>query len=364
MSELLTSKKYTAKIIIVIGTVGSGKSSYARLLKAILGDGFWNLDGDLLDLTLQEVLQLGPERNDYTLSLIVKYLMLGFIPIISTGGGVLLSTLNRDQFYLREYVQKTLGIDIIITTVLISDVISEIQVDPADDIVEEYLKVYENSDENITEVVQGRIERGEWEFDIANISRIHSLSRNNRSVAKIVIGNTNFLFVFPKFIFGTLFSVSQMFIEHCSSFINLPIERAIFTQKRLLVRVSDIEGNFISSGHFTLVFNGSGFSGGIEEPFEPRIIGGTLITITSNTSKIVIAIPTEDFDQREPHSHITIENKSHFNVLMKSVAQAICNRNKKISLRYKENKSFIEYNLEKNMVRKSCLIELICIFNI
>jgi hypothetical protein len=37
-----------------------------------------------------EVLQLGPERNDYTLYLIVKYLMLGLVPIISTGGGVLL----------------------------------------------------------------------------------------------------------------------------------------------------------------------------------------------------------------------------------------------------------------------------------
>jgi hypothetical protein len=254
-------------------------------------------------------------------------------------------------------------LNIIITTVLISNVISEIQVDPADDIVEEFLKVYEKSDENITEVVQGRIDRGETKFDIEDISSIHSLSRNNKLDAEIVIRNTNFLFVFPKFIFETLFSVSQMFIEHCSSFINRPIERAIFTQKRLLVRVLDKKGKFISSGHFTLVFNGSGFAGGIEQPFQRRIINGMLILITSIKSKIVLAIPTDDFDEKEPHSHITVENEKHVNVLMKFVAIAISNGDKTITLRNKDNVSSSIYDLEE-MKRKPCKIELLCIFNI
>jgi len=50
-------------------------------------DKFKHIDGDVLNLTEEQVLKLGKDRNKRTVELIRNVLFEGKIPIISTGGG-------------------------------------------------------------------------------------------------------------------------------------------------------------------------------------------------------------------------------------------------------------------------------------
>ena len=109
----------TATVVITIGPIGCGKSTLA----GYLGELYRNvvpIDGDMLGvLTLKETLKLGDERNQYTIYQIVKVLIDGKIPVISTGGGAIMSGFGKKSaFKLREYIKKVTGIDIKIVTLI------------------------------------------------------------------------------------------------------------------------------------------------------------------------------------------------------------------------------------------------------
>jgi len=83
-------------IVLLLGPVGVGKSTLGNLLVEKIGGV--HIDGDLLDLTEDEVSKLGEERGDYTRYKIIEAIMNGQVPIVSTGGGVLTSQTGKFEF--------------------------------------------------------------------------------------------------------------------------------------------------------------------------------------------------------------------------------------------------------------------------
>jgi len=83
--------KIKIPIIFVFGPIGGGKSTISSIIESTNPNLFTHLDGDILDLDMKSVLSLGQERNDYTKYKIIEIIMQNKIPIVSTGGGILLS---------------------------------------------------------------------------------------------------------------------------------------------------------------------------------------------------------------------------------------------------------------------------------
>lgn len=83
--------KIKIPIIFVFGPIGGGKSTISSIIESTNPYLFKHLDGDILDLDMKSVLSLGQERNDYTKYKIIEIIMQNKIPIVSTGGGILLS---------------------------------------------------------------------------------------------------------------------------------------------------------------------------------------------------------------------------------------------------------------------------------
>ena len=107
------------KIIISLGPIGSGKSSFSNKIYQLDTDKFEHIDGDILDLDFHTVPKLSFERNTYTRSKIFECLNNGKVPILSIGGGVLLENINKTQKKITFFDQlsdlfQTRNIDIIL----------------------------------------------------------------------------------------------------------------------------------------------------------------------------------------------------------------------------------------------------------
>lgn len=91
----------TLRVLLLLGPIGSGKSTYSRLISAImtqLGYEVEIVDGDRFKgLTEEEVLKLGKHRNDLTHSAILEAGSRGKIVIVCTGGGALYNLADRKQ---------------------------------------------------------------------------------------------------------------------------------------------------------------------------------------------------------------------------------------------------------------------------
>jgi shikimate kinase len=77
-------------LILSLGPIGAGKSTISSLIESSSPSKFKHIDGDILDLTMEKVLKLSSERNEYTLYKLVEAIIDSKIPILSMGGGVLL----------------------------------------------------------------------------------------------------------------------------------------------------------------------------------------------------------------------------------------------------------------------------------
>jgi len=78
-----------ALVVVVVGAVGSGKSSLCAALERELGaDRYTHVDGDLLDESLcsDRVSRLGRQRQGATLFAILRHIAHDRVPIVSAGG--------------------------------------------------------------------------------------------------------------------------------------------------------------------------------------------------------------------------------------------------------------------------------------
>lgn len=158
-----------AKVILVLGPVGYGKSSFAAELARAIGGV--HIDGDDF-LPREVVLGLGCKRNASTVAAVMAAICAGKVPVLSTGGGAawhfppwLKDKQKLNESFL-EYVAKQMGIEL--------DLIV---------FVPEDIKAYDDADA-VRTAIQERKGRGESWPDGDKLNKLIDGSAGNRQFAK------------------------------------------------------------------------------------------------------------------------------------------------------------------------------------
>ena len=167
----------TADVYVVVGPIGSGKSTTADYISASI-PGSYHIDGDHLCQSpdgTNMTLSLGQERNLVTLSKIASVIFEGKVPVISCGGGVLFQGFPNPSFFLREYLLHTLGIKINLILYLPGE-ISELE------------EIYRSW--KVESIIKYRLETGAWSTKGKNptsfIDGIQKISEYNLRFAQLL----------------------------------------------------------------------------------------------------------------------------------------------------------------------------------
>ena len=186
--------KMIIPIVLCLGPIGVGKSTtseaiVARMNMVIKYDKFVHIDGDVLDLDMSKVLNLGEERNPYTLWQIYKTLLDGKVPVVSLGGGLLIDFGKEKTFNLFrniENVFKPKGAIDYNLTILLPDnktgIITNIEEYLKDNILDDIFEEYQNKLKDIVDERNKRLI--ENLYDIGSMSRINA---TNLEFSKTII---------------------------------------------------------------------------------------------------------------------------------------------------------------------------------
>ena len=273
IQELNTSVKST--VIISVGPIGSGKSSTSQKITDYINSNIdlakcVHIDGDILDIEdgQDNVLKLKGERNDYTIWLIIKTIMQGNIPILSTGGGVLFSYGRKKTLILRQRIAKVLGIDIkIILLIPDNNVIDIVDYDSE---IYNIKNSYNNNIQLVKDTVIKRVKNGQWKIpnnffpkrdDItieemrnnSNITTkaaknfanmISSLSKKNFIFAELLIEEADHVMIHPQFTLDNYKELKDKILNYDVLLKKIVFPRDIplygkFMQHRLLVKKPD-----------------------------------------------------------------------------------------------------------------------------
>jgi len=168
-----------AQVCVVVGPIGSGKTSVGNWLVAQLGSGYVHIDGDELyaigDVNL--TMKLGKERGVSTLSQINRALTHGKIPIISCGGGVLFRGNSGASLMLKDHLLNTLGLELALTVYIPAE-----QVDLAD--------FYQSW--STDEIVNYRLDQGLWTTGKDRRKFLGDIQTQSRENVKFAQGLVNY----------------------------------------------------------------------------------------------------------------------------------------------------------------------------
>jgi len=356
-----------------------------------------HIDGDVLDFEdgLESVLKLKGERNDYTMWLIIKTLMQGNIPVISTGGGALFSYGRKKSFLLRERISQTLGIDINIILMIPDNKVDNLYNYNKE--LHNIKNAYNENTELVKNAVIERINRGEWDIpdnifpkkgnmtieemradkdmlksaarNFAN--KISSVSRKNLDFAELLIEEVDHIIVYPRFRTDNYLELKskvlsyEIFDDKTVPPRDIP-DQGKFMQYRILVkkpdnifhhitiafdydreinlglqnfiRTTELIGDKVKEGDYTILENEQGYK------CEFIIIIGIDNIVTDNAA------------------HITINPGSHAPSLMRDLTSAIRKGMSEITIKDNKEKD-VTYNLTNRKTYK-VNIELSKIFAI
>ena len=368
--------KTTGTVIISLGPIGSGKTTIANCL-CQKNDDLVPIDGDILGLDKETVTKLGKERNDYTKWKIIEALMLGKIPVISTGGGALFTIGKQQKFDLKNQIYNTLGIIVKVIVCIAGNFKSII---PLDRTSEPYnpTKIYEDTT-MVKDAVIRRVSIGEWKIDpkftsntkvsqekaLENFANtIVKYSSGNAKFASIISSNVDEIFGFP------VLTEKNYGLQNTLDY-NEIISKVVFTkpqpfgkfnQIRILVLVEGVIGHItykyskdikFSIEEFINLFNIYGKTNIIGELFE--------LKSTNGKDKIVICIPFESIHS-DASTHITINSGNHLPKEMGLIAKAYRSGANTISIPNKDN-TMVEYIIN-TAPKTKCNIRIVSSFGI
>ena len=180
MSQVATTCKFQSTVILALGGIGSGKSTVIGKLTQTNPDLFVEVDGDILDLSsMQDVLSLSSERNDYSMWKILEVLMNGKIPCVSLGGGVLYQVTGFGkkksmEFALTKRIEQVLNIKVKILLLLPTD--GEFTaITPFDESVHNFRYSYDSL-ESVDTAVRRRLVVGDWILGDENFPQVKGKS--------------------------------------------------------------------------------------------------------------------------------------------------------------------------------------------
>lgn len=239
----------TINIVLILGPVGIGKSTTGVAMVNNLnkrGLSAVHIDGDELDLGMAKVLNLGQERAPYTIWKVVSAIASGYIPVISSGGGVFAKGWNDPSFALSKMVAKafSMSVDMVHTTLVVPKKANQ---------------VYRDRD-RVKATVMWRLKQGIWSLPLrktpeAFAADIAKLSMSNEKFASNFCVSATHVVEIPvvdcrKYsTYDTTVEEMQMLHLTCANPINMPIPVA--NQDRLLAFVPGLP----KAGHITLGYH-------------------------------------------------------------------------------------------------------------
>jgi len=372
-------------VILVIGPIGGGKTTIAKeICRQLEGLGVRvaaHLDTDAFGgITQDTVMKLKSERNSATVSAILQLIIQGFIPVISSNGGPILTLVDD--------AKKILGVDLRINLFIPSHITDACfcVAEPADLKNIKDLYIGSNADKCVETAVESRLERKEWtcpdgESRKELIKKIQKLNQgNHKIITNFVMLAEGRVFTFP-IIKPDNYSVMTATLATCAipegllalqSPPELPVVKV--SQVRCVLLVEETN----AAGHMTAFYSQ------IPHPMltkeiqkitdkMPRTpISGMLVTAIATddpSSKIVIAVPddpnaipsTEHLAQHADGSaHITVDPGKHAPAMMRTVASALRAGSAEITIPDRDKRK-ITYNLLTDAIRVPTILTVLCV---
>jgi hypothetical protein len=182
---------------LVVGPIGSGKTTFSERLKRETGDMTLHVDGDEVGGSFTEY--LGPERSDASKAALYKCILQGKHPIFSTGGGVF------DGFDVRKKLTEIFHREVKIILCIMKDVnkcksksdhVFEISEITYDELEQQLSDIYGTDIEYMKRVVEGRVGRNEW-AKTNEFGKINEKSQKNEKFASQLAKQANHIFTIP-----------------------------------------------------------------------------------------------------------------------------------------------------------------------
>lgn len=183
-------------IIIILGPVGYGKSKLGQQFEITNNHLFEHIDGDILDLgTEDEVYKLSIERNDYTFWLIFKAILMKKIPVLSTGGGILISLAGEKLISILQKMLRLYNIELNIIILIPSENEKIMKYSHnIDDFLRHSLDIYNVYNTNLPNIINNRyphLDKKKYDEKSAMYKSINSLNKKNiQTLCKKIVEDT------------------------------------------------------------------------------------------------------------------------------------------------------------------------------
>ncbi len=360
-------------VVICIGPIGSGKTTFANKL-ATTNTNFIVIEGDTLDLGMDITMKLGAERNDYTRSKIIEALMLGKIPVISCGGGVLFSTGKNQTFNLPQQILSTLKIQCKVIVCIPSINCSKItQCNSTYDVSALY-----QMDDFVKNAVIRRVKAGEWTLDASTTGNvplqkaindfavtIAKKSQANVKFAQQLVLLANHIYTYP-LITNDNYGIQDTFdfaAINSQATIGNYVAGGNFSQIRILTMING------QSGHITWKYDANANINYSLDDFNklkqmyPSIVPGIVQNVFSIDKKsvYVFAVPAYAIHP-DGSTHITIKPGNHFPKETGTIVRAINAGKTSVSIPNRSGKQIV-YDLT-NLKSEQCEIHVLGVFGI
>lgn len=352
-------------VIIINGAIGNGKSTVMQKLVECIPDSEM-IDGDSLVPVLGEkqsmalTLTCGQERNVYTQWLLLKSLLNGKIPIISTGGGVFC---DKGTCIIRSLVKNAFNLNVNLIQIVVDGTHEIVKIAEPD------FDFYESSETNasVRDVVNRRLQLDHWTLpkgtNKANfIEKISQISVGNKQFTEYIFDSAACCWKFPQithdkrdvFLSSDL---SEFLKELSQNMVTQTVPSTVsLSQIRILTLIESSNGN--NMGHITVAYNQKPSSYTVDDLTQIenkmpiyRKIPGNKITINSpNKKNLVIVVPETHVIHSDGSDHVTINSGVHKPSQMKTVAFMI--RGNKNTVTLDTN----TYNLQTKVINPCALI--------
>ena len=306
------NQKTKVTLIVVVGPIGFGKSTAANNI--CVDEQFFHIDGDVLGLSMSQVLKMGQERQPYTFWCVIRAILEGKTPVLSTGGGVLFTQGREQRLAIISAIQQ---------------ILPHIEVELVVFVPENYEEEYANT-ERTRAVIQRRIETGEWTDD-TNVEKVVALSKGNLRFCKKLIEEADRVVTYTNTNTPSTFDELRNSISS-----SRPLVSFCPQQQRTLVEVEGIPKLLHITNGFFQDRPEMDYQEEKKEEEEEKL--GRLVTlqtvqVTKNGKKKTKTIQLVILD--EFREHITVAAGDHMPVLMGDVAEAINRGDEVITIKNK-----------------------------
>jgi hypothetical protein len=257
-SQVSGSQVHAATVIVCLGPIGSGKSTFARGLVAT-SPNFELIDADDMGLGADVVMLLGKERNDFSRWKVVESLMAGRAPVVATNGGIFFDNKTnkaKPKFILSDYLATVFQHPIKIIACIAGSVTKVCEVGADYDVASAYQSL-----DLVKSAIHYRLQTSQWQLDPKFKGEddfaefIAKKSVENAKFAQEVVRIADVRVAFPRYTGNTEYDFSclvEFGFNGCCSRAGETLNKcpvANFSQIRMLVKVS--HGDEDEVGHIT-----------------------------------------------------------------------------------------------------------------